>query len=195
MKGTVKFFDQKKGYGFIYGEDGKEYHCHAQNVNGPHLPQNREEIEFEPATNSKGLYARNVIVVNQQQLSQPQPNQNPRRRDEREQCKHCGKFMMPRVTIRNNEPYKSFCPFCGKTHKEFVGNCFIATAVYGDIYAPEVVALRRFRDETLQKTQAGRFFIKWYYRVSPSIAKKLKGYPNLLRIIQVPLDALSKRYR
>ena len=28
MKGTVKFFNEMKGFGFIAGEDGKEYFVH-----------------------------------------------------------------------------------------------------------------------------------------------------------------------
>lgn len=51
--------------------------------------------------------------------------------------------------------------------------CYIATTVYGSYNAPEVLVLRRFRDETLQKTALGRWFIRTYYRWSPSVAKKV----------------------
>ncbi len=49
--------------------------------------------------------------------------------------------------------------------------CYIATAVYGSYSCDEVYALRRFRDEVLYKSAAGRLFIRIYYKVSPTLAK------------------------
>jgi hypothetical protein len=60
-----------------------------------------------------------------------------------------------------------------KVGKEKSG-CFIATAVYGGENTPEVEALRRFRDDFLARTYAGRAFIAIYYSVSPPIARLIK---------------------
>lgn len=49
--------------------------------------------------------------------------------------------------------------------------CYIATCVYGSYDCPEVWALRRFRDYTLDSTWYGRLFIKCYYAVSPLLVK------------------------
>ena len=59
------------------------------------------------------------------------------------------------------------------------GGCFIATACYHSCYAPEVVELRRFRDETLRRSMAGRAFIRLYYVLSPAIARWLKRRPRI----------------
>jgi hypothetical protein len=80
--------------------------------------------------------------------------------------------MVPRIITYRGSPQKSVCPFCGETYKTF--GCFIATAVCGDYYAPEVIAIRRFHDETLEQSAIGRAFTKLYYhQYSPPIAKKL----------------------
>lgn len=55
------------------------------------------------------------------------------------------------------------------------GGCYIATAVYGSYDAPEVLVLRRFRDESLAQSPLGRIFIKVYYRFSPPFAEWLKN--------------------
>lgn len=49
--------------------------------------------------------------------------------------------------------------------------CFIATAVYGEVDAPEVMVFRHFRDEVLLISFIGRRFISFYYLFSPYAAK------------------------
>lgn len=50
------------------------------------------------------------------------------------------------------------------------GGCFIATVAFGSPFAPEVVALRRFRDNILIPSLLGRTFVRAYYVVAPIIA-------------------------
>lgn len=52
--------------------------------------------------------------------------------------------------------------------------CFIATACYGDYDAPEVLILRKYRDERLLTNWLGSLFVRFYYAVSPSIARCLE---------------------
>lgn len=52
--------------------------------------------------------------------------------------------------------------------------CFIATACYGDYDAIEVITLRNYRDEYLLKNWLGTLFVKFYYAMSPSIAKQIE---------------------
>ena len=62
--------------------------------------------------------------------------------------------------------------------------CYIATAVYGSYDAPEVMTLRRFRDESF----LGRMFIQIYYTLSPPIAKRLKNAHKINRFVRNILD-------
>ncbi len=50
------------------------------------------------------------------------------------------------------------------------GNCFIATACYGNYNAREVLLLREFRDDVLLNYNLGFYFVRMYYFVSPPIA-------------------------
>ncbi len=49
--------------------------------------------------------------------------------------------------------------------------CYIATAVYGSYDCPQVWTLRRYRDNTLEKSWHGRLFIRIYYAISPTLVK------------------------
>ena len=50
------------------------------------------------------------------------------------------------------------------------GGCFIATATFEDYNAPEVILLRKWRDETLMKSLFGQLIVQIYYIISPSIS-------------------------
>lgn len=73
------------------------------------------------------------------------------------------------------------------------GGCFIATAVYGSYDATEVLALRRYRDQRLQTNAAGRLLVMIYYKISPSLARKLPERPRLLSATKKLLDAIVRR--
>lgn len=55
-KGKVIFFNIKSKFGFIKGEDEKEYYVHAGNVKGTALLAD-EEVEFEVREARRGLEA------------------------------------------------------------------------------------------------------------------------------------------
>jgi hypothetical protein len=63
--------------------------------------------------------------------------------------------------------------------------CFIATAVYDSVAAPEVVFLQGFRDEVLLKKFIGRIFVHIYYRISPPIAKIIPRHSILKQFLKV----------
>ena len=60
MKGTVKFFNSMKGFGFIAGEDGKEYFVHKTGLKeGVSLNEN-DAVKFEVEQGDRGPKAVNV---------------------------------------------------------------------------------------------------------------------------------------
>jgi subtilisin family serine protease len=68
--------------------------------------------------------------------------------------------------------------------------CFIATAVFGDVDAPQVENLRAFRDKFLLRTSLGRGFVRSYYRWSPPVAAWLKEHAMLSRMARLSLMPL-----
>lgn len=62
MQGTVKNFG--KSYGFICGENDKEYFVHYSNLKaGYKRLHSGDYVEFTPEENDKGLIAVNVVPV------------------------------------------------------------------------------------------------------------------------------------
>ncbi len=64
-KGTVKWFNNQKGYGFITGEDGKDVFVHFSGLNMPGFKSLEEnaQVEYEITEGSKGPQATNVTVI------------------------------------------------------------------------------------------------------------------------------------
>ncbi|MFA6862076.1 MAG: cold shock domain-containing protein [Bacilli bacterium] len=65
MKGTVKKFDKEKGYGFITGEDAKDYFFHYSQLmmDGFKTAEVGQHVEFDATTTEKGLRANNIHLV------------------------------------------------------------------------------------------------------------------------------------
>ena len=65
MRGTVKFFNAEKGYGFISREGGSDVFVHFSNIKaeGYRSLQEGQSVEFDIAPGRKGDEAQNVVVV------------------------------------------------------------------------------------------------------------------------------------
>ncbi len=65
--------------------------------------------------------------------------------------------------------------------------CFIATAAYGYYSAPQVQALREFRDRYLVTNAPGRAFVRWYYQYGPGGAQFINEHPWLKPVVRTAL--------
>ena len=68
-KGTVKWFDVKKGFGFIQQEDGSDVFVHYSNISGNDFKvlEDGESVEFEVVEGNKGLQAQNIVKTQEVQ--------------------------------------------------------------------------------------------------------------------------------
>ncbi len=64
-QGTVKWFNDKKGFGFITSSDGNEYFVHHSNILGDGFKslQEGEEVQFEVEQGDKGPRAVQVGII------------------------------------------------------------------------------------------------------------------------------------
>jgi len=65
MKGVVKWFNDKKGYGFIADEEGTELFVHYQDIQGEGFKtlQENDNVEFDVGEGEKGPKAMNVRKI------------------------------------------------------------------------------------------------------------------------------------
>jgi len=63
MEGTVKFFNRKKGFGFIHGEDEKDYFVHVSALPQGVFLKDNDRVSFNAVEGDRGLKAENVQVL------------------------------------------------------------------------------------------------------------------------------------
>lgn len=60
--GEIKFFKEDKGFGFIKGDDGRDYFVHRNNVAGGTIPKSGDKVTFRVKQGNKGPEAADVVI-------------------------------------------------------------------------------------------------------------------------------------
>lgn len=65
MTGTVKWFDERKGFGFITTEDGQDVFVHYTSIQADGFKNLNEgdQVEFEINETDRGPQASNVVKI------------------------------------------------------------------------------------------------------------------------------------
>lgn len=65
MRGTVKFFDKQKGWGFVTSDEGTDYFLHFSGINGSgfRFLENDDVVEFDLKETERGWKAVNVESI------------------------------------------------------------------------------------------------------------------------------------
>ena len=65
MEGTVKWFNESKGFGFIESEEGKDVFVHFSAIQGEGFKTLREgqKVQFDVVDGQKGPAAANVVAL------------------------------------------------------------------------------------------------------------------------------------
>lgn len=69
--------------------------------------------------------------------------------------------------------------------------CFVATAAFENDQAPEVLLLRRFRDQYLIRTKFGNYFVEKYYNFSPPVARWMQNNPKSKKPVRTMLRVIT----
>ncbi len=80
----------------------------------------------------------------------------------------------------------------GRTGGGGNSGCYIATMAYGDYDHPQVIELRRFRDEVLLKSRLGTYCVDFYYWISPKMVEVFKNKKNINSTIRGILNIIIK---
>ncbi len=63
QEGKVKFFNQNKNYGFVAGDDGKDYFVHSSGIaQGIYLKEG-DKVSFEVVDGERGPKADKVEII------------------------------------------------------------------------------------------------------------------------------------
>jgi CspA family cold shock protein len=63
MTGVIRFYNEKRGFGFIAADNGADYFYHISNVAADGKPQENQLCEFDVQPTAKGISAVNIQLM------------------------------------------------------------------------------------------------------------------------------------
>ncbi|HLD00676.1 MAG TPA: cold shock domain-containing protein [Candidatus Nanoarchaeia archaeon] len=86
MEGKVKFYNRKKGFGFVTGDDGNDYFVHFTALPQGTFLRDGDKVSFETAESDRGLKAQNVQLLQKaSEMEGAQPERRERSNDSDEE--------------------------------------------------------------------------------------------------------------
>lgn len=78
-KGTVKWFDPKKGFGFVVNDEGQDVFIHYTSIekDGFRCLRNGQVVDYEQFDSGKGLQGRGVQIIETRPVTPPPPPKKP----------------------------------------------------------------------------------------------------------------------
>ena len=92
----------------------------------------------------------------------------------------------------NNPETQWSTPIFSHNHKS---GCFIASAAFGTSHRSEIVILSAIRDSILTQSALGMLFVRFYYFISPSIARFVSITPCSALFITSTISRLNQNLR
>ena len=119
MKGMVKFYNKDKGFGFVVGENNQDYYFNQKVISFGHIPNSGDMIEFEVSDKPTSNKHKEPTIA-KMTLTGEQATGINNTNDNRVECPHCHKKIMPRLVTHYGRANRSLCPLCGSVVAEFV---------------------------------------------------------------------------
>jgi hypothetical protein len=182
-------------YSDEYGDDYIQAFCHNRQENRTFKIsriKSVDDITNAPAQSGsvvkkhKSAYSGNSTTENN--YSAVKPIQSSVSSTDKPSHSSASSYSSPSYNSSYSSPSYNKSSYTPTSKQKMNEGCYVATMAYGDYNHPQVLTLRRFRDDVLLKSIFGRLFVKIYYYVSPKLVRLLRDSETVNTFIRKILD-------